>query len=191
MHGGGHRADGREGHYFQRLAARIRIILRECSGREIRHEGGKSSYSEDLKGPRSVDTAKRAVAGVPRDAEYVSFKDRGRVAQLVEQCPFKAWVAGSSPAALTMISRYLEDFGGVDFGHPRTPRTVSTQLGQPFALSISWKISPAAPSGRPSCVLSAGRRKPLVRRVPRLSWGWCDEVAIVRPSHSRRLRSAM
>ena len=25
----------------------------------------------------------------------------GRVAQLVEQCPFKAWVAGSSPAALT------------------------------------------------------------------------------------------
>src|SRR5580765_946067 len=28
----------------------------------------------------------------------------GRVAQLVEQCPFKAWVAGSSPAALTTIS---------------------------------------------------------------------------------------
>jgi hypothetical protein len=27
----------------------------------------------------------------------------GRVAQLVEQCPFKAWVAGSSPAALTII----------------------------------------------------------------------------------------
>jgi len=25
----------------------------------------------------------------------------GRVAQLVEQCPFKAWVAGSNPAALT------------------------------------------------------------------------------------------
>src|SRR5713101_6430462 len=30
--------------------------------------------------------------------------ESGRVAQLVEQCPFKAWVAGSSPAALTMIS---------------------------------------------------------------------------------------
>jgi hypothetical protein len=28
----------------------------------------------------------------------------GRVAQLVEQCPFKAWVAGSNPAALTKIS---------------------------------------------------------------------------------------
>ena len=27
----------------------------------------------------------------------------GRVAQLVEQCPFKAWVAGSNPAALTKI----------------------------------------------------------------------------------------
>ena len=26
----------------------------------------------------------------------------GRVAQLVEQCPFKAWVAGSNPAALTI-----------------------------------------------------------------------------------------
>jgi hypothetical protein len=42
----------------------------------------------------------------------------GRVAQLVEQCPFKAWVAGSSPAALTKISRYLEDFGKADFGYP-------------------------------------------------------------------------
>jgi hypothetical protein len=44
-------------------------------------------------------------------------------------------------------------------------------LGQRFALSISREISPAAPSGRPSCVLFAGGRKPLVRRVPRLSWG--------------------
>src|SRR5207248_7782724 len=34
----------------------------------------------------------------------------GRVAQLVEQCPFKAWVAGSSPAALTMISKLSGDF---------------------------------------------------------------------------------
>ena len=31
-----------------------------------------------------------------KDVEY------GRVAQLVEQCPFKAWVAGSNPAALTI-----------------------------------------------------------------------------------------
>jgi hypothetical protein len=32
----------------------------------------------------------------------LDLKHRGRVAQLVEQCPFKAWVAGSNPAALTI-----------------------------------------------------------------------------------------
>ena len=31
----------------------------------------------------------------------------GRVAQLVEQCPFKAWVLGSSPSALTIFSSIL------------------------------------------------------------------------------------
>jgi hypothetical protein len=45
----------------------------------------------------------------------------GRVAQLVEQCPFKAWVAGSSPAALTRILKQLADFGRAEFGHPRAP----------------------------------------------------------------------
>ncbi len=35
------------------------------------------------------------------------FEDGGRVAQLVEQCPFKAWVAGSSPAALTNATSLL------------------------------------------------------------------------------------
>jgi hypothetical protein len=59
-------------------------------------------------------------------------------------CSFKAWVAGSSPAALTKFSKYLEDFGRVDFGHPRTPRRVSTQLGRRFALSISREISPGS-----------------------------------------------
>ena len=33
---------------------------------------------------------------------YVKLDRRGRVAQLVEQCPFKAWVEGSSPSALTI-----------------------------------------------------------------------------------------
>ena len=33
--------------------------------------------------------------------QCVKLKDCGRVAQLAEQCPFKAWVAGSNPAALT------------------------------------------------------------------------------------------
>jgi hypothetical protein len=48
---------------------------------------------------------------------------------VVEQCPFKAWVAGSNPAALTKILKHLADFGRVDFGHPRTPRAhVDTEL---------------------------------------------------------------
>src|ERR1700682_1926363 len=33
--------------------------------------------------------------------KYVRLKLVGRVAQVVEQRPFKAWVAGSNPAALT------------------------------------------------------------------------------------------
>src|SRR6195256_3794992 len=32
---------------------------------------------------------------------YVKLEESGRVAQLAEQCPFKAWVDGSSPSALT------------------------------------------------------------------------------------------
>jgi hypothetical protein len=34
--------------------------------------------------------------------KYVRLKLAGRVAQVVEQRPFKAWVAGSNPAALTI-----------------------------------------------------------------------------------------
>jgi hypothetical protein len=37
----------------------------------------------------------------PRNFRKCLIVKGGRVAQLVEQCPFKAWVAGSSPAALT------------------------------------------------------------------------------------------
>jgi hypothetical protein len=33
----------------------------------------------------------------------------GRVAQVVEQCPFKAWVAGSNPAALTNFQSLAGD----------------------------------------------------------------------------------
>src|SRR5260370_19040613 len=64
--------------------------------------------------------------------KYVRLKLVGRVAQLVEQRPFKAWVAGSIPAALTKISKYLEDFGRVDFGHPRTPRASETLVSTPL-----------------------------------------------------------
>ena len=36
--------------------------------------------------------------------DLVASADDGRVAQVVEQCPFKAWVAGSNPAALTKLT---------------------------------------------------------------------------------------
>jgi hypothetical protein len=46
-----------------------------------------------------------APAGQTRAGKYVRLKSVGRVAQVVEQRPFKAWVAGSNPAALTKISK--------------------------------------------------------------------------------------
>jgi hypothetical protein len=39
--------------------------------------------------------------------DCVTFKNVGRVAQVVEQCPFKAWVAGSNPAALTNFLNFF------------------------------------------------------------------------------------
>ena len=42
-------------------------------------------------------------AGQTRAGKYVRLKWVGRVAQVVEQRPFKAWVAGSNPAALTNL----------------------------------------------------------------------------------------
>ncbi len=39
----------------------------------------------------------------PTLLDVLNLKDWGRVAQVVEQCPFKAWVAGSNPAALTKV----------------------------------------------------------------------------------------
>src|ERR1700693_148686 len=41
--------------------------------------------------------------------KYVRLKLVGRVAQVVEQRPFKAWVAGSNPAALTISFQRLEN----------------------------------------------------------------------------------
>ena len=48
---------------------------------------------------------RRRSTGAARDERFpcVKLNPCGRVAQLAEQCPFKAWVAGSSPAALTIL----------------------------------------------------------------------------------------
>src|ERR1019366_3133629 len=44
---------------------------------------------------------RQAPAGQTGAGKYVRLKRVGRVAQVVEQRPFKAWVAVSNPAALT------------------------------------------------------------------------------------------
>src|SRR4051812_31044796 len=44
--------------------------------------------------------------GFTKRASVLYTERDGRVAQLVEQCPFKAWVAGSNPAALTSSTLY-------------------------------------------------------------------------------------
>src|ERR1700731_4590423 len=62
---------------------------------------------------------------------YVKLKDCGRVAQLVEQCPFKAWVAGSSPAALTTFR-------------------ITARRTLLSATSLSARPSSAPPSPKPS-----------------------------------------
>jgi hypothetical protein len=53
---------------------------------------------------------------------------------VVEQCPFKAWVAGSNPAALTRISKHLADSGEVGFRHPWTPSENETLVSIPSGL---------------------------------------------------------
>ena len=48
----------------------------------------------------------------------LNWKVCGRVAQLVEQRPFKAWVAGSNPAALTIpASAVIRDTSDIPGQH--------------------------------------------------------------------------
>ncbi len=71
--------------------------------------GGNQDQSQNL---HPVARNATWVAGRPRrpsphGVDVLDLKGWGRVAQLVEQCPFKAWVAGSSPAALTISFQVL------------------------------------------------------------------------------------
>ena len=50
----------------------------------------------------STDLDLPAASGREPIRQCARLKQSGRVAQVVEQCPFKAWVAGSNPAALTI-----------------------------------------------------------------------------------------
>jgi hypothetical protein len=62
----------------------------------------------------------------------LNLKDCGRVAQLAEQCPFKAWVAGSNPAALTKISagRVFIRIGSFDQQRP-TKSSITEVMSSP------------------------------------------------------------
>jgi hypothetical protein len=42
--------------------------------------------------------------------------------------PFKAWVDGSSPSALTKFLKRLDDYGRIDSGQPQTPGTSKNRL---------------------------------------------------------------
>lgn len=65
---------------------------------------------------------------------YVRLEESGRVAQLAEQCPFKAWVDGSSPSALT---KYPFDSLGTPLTSPMFVRASS-----PGLCPSEWRCSP-------------------------------------------------
>src|SRR5437899_11463535 len=59
-------------------------------------------YAQGCGGVHSAETTS-AIPGSTWNGKLLADpRTTGRVAQLVEQCPFKAWVAGSNPAALTI-----------------------------------------------------------------------------------------
>jgi hypothetical protein len=66
----------------------------------LAQDGGRLESSEDGI-PPPAQWLLRSVCRANSCRKYVRLKLVGRVAQVVEQRPFKAWVAGSIPAALT------------------------------------------------------------------------------------------
>ena len=67
----------------------------------------------------------------------VNYLDRdGRVAQLVEQCPFKAWVEGSNPSALTSFSS-IPSFEGTLTFEIKTASRFNPIAAQDLSLSQS------------------------------------------------------
>jgi hypothetical protein len=91
----------------------------------------------------------------------------GRVAQLVEQCPFKAWVAGSNPAALTRRLNDLEGAGKLPFSIcPQTYPQIRHGTPSRSPKGAGGKIgseSSSSPTGIFAVVLSIFyvRRKPV------------------------------
>jgi hypothetical protein len=90
----------------------------------------------------------------------------GRVAQLVEQCPFKAWVAGSNPAALTknpfrVIGLHLPQNFLTRDSDPHLAHNSQTIAPEPPAFTQPKKltrflVSTLAPST--SCLVYSGKK---------------------------------
>jgi hypothetical protein len=73
----------------------------------------------------------------------------GRVAQLVEQCPFKAWVEGSSPSALTNI---FLDLIRVRVQAPRGSHTFNARhpRARPLAANCKGDCAPTCIASMPA-----------------------------------------
>ena len=94
----------------------------------------------------------------------------GRVAQLVEQRPFKAWVAGSNPAALTMTfpRRNL----------PASPAATALRLYMPAVVwqhpSFRTLRSPSSDGGASSAIwLHPHELRPVTVVTPGREWTHC------------------
>jgi hypothetical protein len=75
----------------------------------------------------------------------------GRVAQLAEQCPFKAWVDGSSPSALTKVYQLLRD------------HQVRGSAGRSF-FALLWPLSQYSPALHPRLSQDSPRDFELIKR---------------------------
>ena len=90
-------------------------------------------------------TSSKRLPGQTRAGKYVRLNRVGRVAQVVEQRPFKAWVAGSNPAALTNLR--TESTGPLCEGlyfvrkfSPLKSRAVTVNCDICHKLLISWSL---------------------------------------------------
>ena len=77
---------------------------------------------------------------------------------MVEQCPFKAWVAGSNPAALTMASKFAD---GPVQNRPSAPSFSSGHSHRGFAALAAWRFFVFPPAN-----LTATFRISLLPAVP-------------------------
>ena len=103
----------------------------------------------------------RRLTGQVRAKNVLDWKSVGRVAQVVEQRPFKAWVAGSNPAALTNDltthdnpagrNPFVERSCGQNGPVPRLCMETHNQVTRPGQLEPAHVVEPG--SLHPLCVL--------------------------------------